>query len=332
MRRFAAMFALLALTLASCIQAGAQHVPAPDANEPAAGTQIVHAGDGAIMVYVPSGTFTMGMDREQADDIAKKLGYRDYEQLAAFEWFPQRKEWVGGFFIDKYEVTNQQWRDFVAKAPFKSEHPPAKEPAVEDPAAFALYPVVRVLWGEAQQYANWAGKRLPTEKQWEKAARGTDARIFPWGNELPTPEHGVFVDLTNDKSTHYQMVGSKPKGTSPYGCLDMAGNVYEWTSEWHEPYMNNPEAAKMLSYMGHKNGCLRGGSFYHARHAYITAKRFGFQPHETYYHVGFRTIWEPPAGYFESDDFKQAQAKVAARQQEIDAMRKAGIETPPTNF
>jgi formylglycine-generating enzyme required for sulfatase activity len=332
------MHRFIALTLAvllTCVASQAVRAADGDsryANEPAAGTEIVHPGDGAIMVYVPTGWFTMGMDREQADSVAKAMGYRDYEQIAAFEWFPQRKEWVGGYFIDKYEVTNLQWREFAAKSQFKSEFKQAKEPPSDDPASFALYPVVTVLWGEAQQYANWAGKALPTEKQWEKAARGTDARVFPWGNELPTTDLGVFVDLEKDAPTHYQMVGSKPKGVSPYGCMDMAGNVYEWTSEWHEPYMNNPEASKMLSYMGHKNGVLRGGSFYHARHAFIAAKRFGFRPDETYYHAGFRTIWEPPAGYFVSDAFKQAQAQVAGKQQEIDALRKVGAEKPPANF
>lgn len=301
-------------------------------HEPPAGTQIVHPHDGAIMVYVPSGTFTMGMNREQADTIAKALGYRDADQIAAYEWFPARQEWTDGYFIDKYEVTNARWRQFVANAGFKSTLQAAKEPPSKNLMAFALYPVVNILWAEAQQYANWAGKALPTEKQWEKAARGSDARLFPWGNELPTPKLGVFVDLKTDKPTHYQMVGSKPLGASPYGCMDMAGNVYEWTSQWFEPYMNNPESIKMLSYTGHQNAMLRGGSFYHARHAYISAKRFGLHPNETYYHIGFRTVWVPPSGYFTSPAFQSDKAKITTQEKKIQVMRQEGSPTPPNSF
>ena len=112
----------------------------------------------------------------------------------------------------------------------------------------------------------------------------------------------------------------------------MAGNVYEWTSQWHEPYPNAPERQRMLSYMGHQNGCLRGGSFYHARHAYVCAKRFGFRPEETYYHVGFRTVWEPPTDYFSTAAFAEAKAAVAAREAEIAALRAKGLQKPPASF
>ncbi|MCJ8331028.1 MAG: SUMF1/EgtB/PvdO family nonheme iron enzyme, partial [Lentisphaeria bacterium] len=197
---------------------------------------------------------------------------------------------------------------------------------------FSLYPVVRITWAEAQKYANWAEKRLPTEKQWEKAARGTDGRLYPWGNAGLTKDLGVFVDLKTKKPTHYQMVGSKPKGISPFGCLDMAGNVYEWTSEWMEPYPNNPEAKRMSSYTGHQFGCLRGGSFYHGPHSYACAKRFGLKPEETYYHVGFRSVWEPPAGYFKTEAFKKAVAGVTSRKKALTALRKKANLKSPQNF
>lgn len=302
---------------------------------PSAGTMIVHPADGALMVYVPAGEFIMGMDRQEADALAKSMGYANYEKIAAYEWFPRRAEHTQGYFIDVHEVTNERWARFVSDTSHENAWRAAKQPALtadDHENAYALYPVVRVLWGEAQQYANWAGKALPTEKEWEKAARGTDGRVFPWGNEPLSHDLGVLVQLENDKPTHYQMVGSKPAGASPYGCMDMAGNVYEWTSQWHEPYMNNPEAHRMTSYMGHKAGCLRGGSFYHAKHAFISAKRFGLDPTQTYYHIGFRTVWQPPADYFSSDDYVKAKAAVESRQQELEALRTQGRTEPPSRF
>ena len=297
-------------------------------NEPAPGTEIVHPVDKALMVFVPSGKFIMGMDKEEADKLAKKLGYKDYHQIAAEEWFPRRLARTDGYFIDKYEVTNERWGKFMASG-YKPTDKRQKMPAEKSPGEFSLYPVVRVFWAEAQSYANWSGKQLPSEEQWEKAARGTDGRWFPWGNDLPTEEHGVFVELKTDKPTQYRIVGSQLKGASIYGCLDMAGNVYEWTRDWHEPYPNNPERERMLSYMGHRNGCLRGGSFYHARHAYICAKRFGFEPTETYYHVGLRTVWTPPEGFFKSSEFKKARSAVAVRKTELKKLRaKANLESP----
>lgn len=290
-------------------------------DEPPAGTEIVHPADGSIMVWVPSGWFIMGMDAPEAQQIAARLGYAHYHDIAAEEWFPRRREHLTGYFIDKYEVTHGQWARFAAATGYKAARSGEWSPASEQQRTHPLYPVVSVLWAEAQAFANWCGRRLPTEAQWEKAARGTDGRIYPWGNEPPTTNRGVFVDLASNTPTACAMVGSRPAGASPYGCMDMAGNVYEWTSEWFEPYPNNPEAGRLLPYTGHVNGCLRGGSFYHATHAYIAAKRFGFKPDETYFHVGFRTAWTPPEGYFSGEAFARARAAVAGRQAEIESLR-----------
>lgn len=286
------------------------------------------------MVWVPSGYFTMGMDRERADKILNALGYgkpkagqpekpfAGWEEAWAWEWAPERKEYTTGFFIDKYEITWARWQAFVAANPKTKLKSPLK-PAEKVAGEYALHPATSIKWADATKYADWAGKALPTEAQWEKAARGTDGRTFPWGEALPAPEYGKFVIMeTNQPNPDLcDQVGLHPKGASPYGCLDMAGNVMEWTSEWMEIYPNNPYREKMLSYFGHENGILRGGSFYFDRAAYICAKRFGFEPDIAYYHCGFRTLWTPPEDYFTTQAFKEAQAKVPAAKAEVEKVR-----------
>lgn len=339
-----ALACILTTLLAGPFAAFAQMTPAPAApgasaaappaqpseaipGEPAPGTAIVHPVDGAIMVWVPSGVFLMGMDAPEAQKMADRLGYKHYHEFAAEEWFPQRRVFVQGYFIDQYEATHELWGKFVKATGHKDEKVKGPKEAAE--GKMAMYPVCQVSWAEAQKYANWAGKRLPTEAQWEKAARGTDGRWYPWGNEPLDVSRGVFVDLKKNTDTYFEMVGGKPAGASPYGCMDMAGNMYEWTSEWFEPYPNNPEASRLLSYCGHQNGVLRGGSFYHARHSYSAAKRFGFRPSETYFHVGFRCVWEPPAGYFNSEAFKKAKEAVQARRAELERLRETSVKDVP---
>lgn len=290
----------------------------PVSLEPAAGTEIIHPVDGALMVYVPSGWFAMGMNADEAERHAKSLGYKHYHEIAAEEWFPRRRVYVPGYFIDKHEVTLERWERFAVVTKYRAKVAKTPETTTKDKS---LFPAVSITWAEAQRYGNWARKSLPSEAQWEKAARGTDGRLYPWGNEALSPERGVFCELKTNKPTGVQRVGSKPAGASPYGCLDMAGNVYEWTADWFEPYPNNPEAERMLSYTGHQNGCLRGGSFYHADHAYACAKRFGFKPDETYYHVGFRTVWQPPPDFTKSEAYMRARAGVADHKADLEKRR-----------
>ncbi len=327
--------AVIALLLALGITLGwqprvAQAQPVR-AGAPPAGTLIVHPADGALMAWVPAGTFRMGFDVEEAQRLAAAWGYESYHQFAGEEWFPARQVWLPGYFIDVHEVTTARWEQFVALSQHQSPLSVRKyaAPPADEPRAYALYPVTRVLWAEAQLYANWMGKALPTEEQWEKAARGTDGRWFPWGNELPAVGLGAFsAEIMPDKPTHAYPVGTYPQGASPYGCLDLAGNVYEWTSAWFEPYPNNPERQRLLSYTGHTNGVLRGGSFYHRKFAFCAAKRFGLPPAETHFHIGFRTVWEPPADYFQSPAFTEAQAKVPAAQAALEALRQLTREMP----
>lgn len=281
----------------------------PQAWQPPAGFTIIHPKDGAEMVWVPGGTFRMGIDRDTAIQQAAQLGYKDYHEIAAQESFPEHLVYVSGFYMDKSEVTIERWKKFVDANPGWKQtgalgnlQPTWTGPELKPEQA--KLPIAQVTWQSAQQYANWAGKQLPTEAMWEKAARGTDGRWYPWGNEKPDPtKHGVLS--LGAPLTGPQPVGSFPAGASPYGCLDMAGNVYEWTSEWMEPYPNSPEPDGSW---GHRYVVVRGGSFYHTRHTYRTAKRMGFEYNETYYHVGLRTAWYPPDGF---DHKKYATEKVA---------------------
>jgi formylglycine-generating enzyme required for sulfatase activity len=271
----------------------------PFANLPA-GFTIRHPKDGAEMVWVPAGYFIMGIDADTAQKQAEQLGYKDYHEIAAQESFPAHMVFVDGFFMDKYEITIELWKKFIDATHWKPA-PGANAPTWTGPELKpeeARLPIASVTWKGAQDYANWAGKQLPTEAMWEKAARGTDGRWYPWGNEKPSREYGVIA--MDQALPGPEPVGSYPKGASPYGCMDMAGNVYEWTSDWVEPYPNNPEP---IGSWGHQYAILRGGSFYHPRHSYRTAKRFGFEINETYFHVGFRTAWFPPPNF---DPYKYA--------------------------
>lgn len=313
----AALAAACMFLLSGCAEKTTS-TPPPPANEPPPGAEIVHPSDGALMVYVPAGEFTMGLDPTDANNVARDLGFADPDTLWAWESYPKRKVNVPGYFIDKYEVTVQRWRRF-AKATDLTTTAPETSRHFDRPDK-QLLPAAAITWSQAKQYAAWAGKALPTEPQWEKAARGPDARLYPWGNQPPTSAHGHFGAKAK-LPTLYTLVGTYPQGASPYGVLDMLGNQYEWTSQYKLPYPGNPHAEKMIDPTGAKYPCLRGGSWYHGWVSFYAAKRFGLEPDETYYHIGFRTVWTPPPGYFQSQNFTRDQAAVSPRQAEIDKMR-----------
>ena len=276
------------------------------AAEPPAGTLIVHPTDGARMVYVPGGKFIMGLDEPEANTVAQHLGAKDATTLWAWDCYPRRTVELPGYFIDETEATVARWKQFVTATGHQTKF---KETTrhFDRPEAQSL-PAGEITWEEAKTYARWAGKALPTDAQWEKAARGTDGRLYPWGNDAPTPDHG-HIGVKGKPPLLYTQVGSFPRGASPYGVLDMIGNQYEWTSDLLEPYPGNPLADKMRDYG--KPVSLRGGSWYHGWVGFYAAKRFGFKPDETYYHVGFRTVWTPPAGYFDSPQFQKDKTAAA---------------------
>lgn len=186
------------------------------------------------MVVVPAGPFTMGSD-----------GWWPKSQ-------PAHKVDLNAFYIDKYEVTNQKYRAFVDAT---KRTPPENWTDGKIPPGKSHHPVVFVSWYDADAYCKWAGKRLPTEAEWEKAARGTDGRTFPWGNKFAkekgnTPQYGHGDTMP---------VGSFDSGKSPYGAYDMAGNAFEWVEDWFKPYPGNKHPDDNY---GEKYKVVRGGSWY----------------------------------------------------------------------
>ncbi len=186
--------------------------------------------DGMLLIPVPAGEFLMGA---KASD-----------SLAETDEKPQHRVYLDLFWIDRTEVTNAMYALCVQA---KVCTPPHEFSSVTRSsyygnAAYANYPVIKVDWGQADAYCRWAGRRLPSEAQWEKAARGPDGRTYPWGEGI-TPQRANYNRETSGDTAP---VGSYPAGAGPYGALDQAGNVWEWTADWYDatyyskPTGNNP--------------------------------------------------------------------------------------------
>jgi len=195
-------------------------------------TEKVNPKDGAAMVLVPAGEFLMGSKEGQGKD-----GER-----------PQRQVTLDSYYIYKYEVTVAEYRKFCEET--HRAMPPEPSWKWQD-----THPIVNVTWYDARAYAAWAGAALPTEAQFEKAARGTDGRTFVWGNSFTKS-----TCHTSDGKT--APVGSYPTGVSPYGALDMAGNVWEWCDDWYDPdYYAIAPTDNPLGPATGTTRVLRGGSW-----------------------------------------------------------------------
>jgi len=212
MKKISLLLLALALLLAACGQTEPGGVGTGDVGKVEEKTS---STDKMKMILIPGGTFQMGGLNDQAQSDEK----------------PNHKVTLKGFWLDKTEVTNAQYAQCVAAG--ACEIPNELKSSTRNDyytnAEYADYPVVYVTWNDAKNYCEWAGRRLPTEAEWEYAARGTDFRNFPWGDAEPAEETANFGYKNKDTVK----VGSYPGGASPFGILDMAGNVWEWVADYY---------------------------------------------------------------------------------------------------
>ena len=212
-----------------------------------AGSERTSSSDGMIEVYIPQGSFQMG----------------GLDAHASADEKPVHQVNMRGFWIDKVEVTNAMYllclQAGVCSPPQVSSSE-TRQSYFNNPE-FNDYPVVNVTWDGARQYCNWAGRRLPTEAEWEYAGRGSTINTYPWGEEKPDSTRANFNYMSGDTSR----VGSYASGASPFGVLDMAGNVNEWVSDFYSAEFysggvaSNPTGPVARS--TYFNRVVRGGSF-----------------------------------------------------------------------
>lgn len=210
----------------------------------------LRAGVPSDMVRVPGGEFIMGTDEVDEEQMALALGLPNpwYE-----DEHPARRVHLPSFYIDRFEVTHAHYEKFVRET--GHPHPPDWAGGRYAPRR-ANYPVAHVSWYDARDYCLWRGKRLPTEAEWEKAARGPDGRKYPWGNRFDPNRANVARKAEMYGST--APVGQYEDGRSPYGAYDMIGNVWEWTDSYYKPY---PSSAADNEYFGEEYRINRGLSF-----------------------------------------------------------------------
>ncbi len=220
----------------------------------------------APMVLVPAGEFTMGST--MGDDEK-----------------PVHRLYLNAFYMDKYEVTVGQYAKYLGVTGMEE---PSDWDIMNQPQ-HSKRPVVNINWSDAATFCKWAGKRLPTEAEWEKAARGTDGRTYPWGNEAPTRLHANFGKKDWDNHMALVPVGSFEMGKSPYGIYDLAGNAWEWVNDWydHDYYKKSPAKNPQGPTKG-QSRVVRGGSWLYVPDFLRTSFRFNAEPSGRQFGYGFR--------------------------------------------
>ncbi|MDP2322606.1 MAG: formylglycine-generating enzyme family protein [Gammaproteobacteria bacterium] len=245
---------------------------------------VAHSLVGGIpedMVLVPAGSYTMGSSTVGGVAI------------------PEHTVYLDAYWMDKYEVTNREYKVFCDATGRAYPPDPGFTGMINYFTNYPSYPVVMVYWTDALAYAQWAGKRLPTEAEWERAAKGAaDNRLWPWGNTFNASIGGTLyhANITGieDGWQYTSPVGSYPTGLSPAGCYDMAGNVWEWVNDWYlntyysSSPTNNPQGPVSGTYR-----VIRGGYWNHTSSYARCAYRNNSTPTSRDYSIGFRCARTP---------------------------------------
>ncbi len=229
------------------------------------------------MVFVPAGYFTMGSNSDEL------------QRMADVDEWPQRNVWVDDYYIDIHEVTNAQYKVYLDSTKVEAPHRwlNGNYGIGEDGL-----PVVSITWDEAAAYARYVKKRLPTEAEWERAARGDNPRRFPWGDEFD-------IDHANN-GNRLMPIMSFPSGVSPYGCFDMAGNAAEWVDGWYEAYARTesdvlpPGIPDRKEQFKENRHIYRGGSWNSFGKFLRCANRESTGLSRKWVYVGFRCAMDPP--------------------------------------
>jgi serine/threonine-protein kinase len=276
------------------------------------------------MVLVPAGEFVMGSAAEEIDQLL-----RNFPDLKR-EWFereiPKHRVYLDAFYLDKYEVTNARFQQFVQATGYRTtaeqagwglvwneskkqgekingaswKAPHGSGSTIQD---LEMHPVVQVNWDDAQAYCEWAGKRLPTEAEWEKAARGTEGWTYPWGHQFDGRKLN-FCDRNcetdwkdrgvNDGYRYTAPVGRFEGGKSPYGAYDMAGNVWEWVADWYdEDYYRNSPARNPQGPESGQYRVLRGGAWIGGQYDVRVSFRLRLIPETRFAYLGVRCAKTP---------------------------------------
>ncbi len=226
--------------------------------------EVVVRRDGSVLVWVPAGVFRMGSDAPDAWDNERP---------------PHRVRLTQGAWLGRTPVTWAQYRRFCQKT--RRVAPEPRSPAGPD------HPVHGITWDDAQAYCAWAGMRLPTEAEWERAARGTDGRAYPWGDAAPDPRTCCFLGADSSAPA-----GAHAAGAAPWGHLDLSGNVWEWVADLFGPYGADPVVDPTGPTAG-KYRLVRGGSWQSAAESCRTTTRRGTAPRAIDPTVGFRVARSP---------------------------------------
>ena len=242
------------------------------------GSRQISSYDGMVMVYVPAGEFLMGSDKTK-------------DSQAEADELPQHTVYLDAYWIDQTNVTNAMYAECVTakKCTLNSQGSFTRTDYFSN-KNYADYPAINISWFDAHNYCEWAGRRLPGEAEWEKAARGTNGNIYPWGNSIDCTKANYPGCSKGDTVAE----NFYPAGASPYGALDMGGNVWEWVEDWYSDtyYQKSPSKNPTGPSTG-TSRVLRAGSWYGNVWYVRTANRFSDLPNDIYYSFGFRCATSP---------------------------------------